>query len=105
MNESIDHLYRRGATERANGETERRIFSAARAHARAIRVRRRLGIGVAAAAAVALFTVGIAMRRAETGANDALRAHYQSVARPYLLVLKLQPATGDALTNDAAEEQ
>ena len=102
MNESIDHLYRRNATERSNRAIDSKIFSAARAHARSIRTRRRLGIGATAAAALALLIV-YTSRHYETGADDAVRAHYAAVSRPYLLVVKLDPAvTGDASSNHSA---
>jgi hypothetical protein len=90
MNESIDHLYRRTATERSSRATDDIVLSVARAHARSIRWRRRLGMGVTAAAALALLVV-YTSRHEETVADDALRAHYAAVAHPYLLAVKLGP--------------
>ena len=95
MNDSIDHLYRRNATERSSQATDSKVLSLARAHARSIRVRRRLGVGVAAAAAMAL--LALHTFRHEQAADNALRDHYAAVAHPYLLAVKLDPAVASSV--------
>jgi hypothetical protein len=118
MKETLDDLYRRGATERASGTTDRVILNAANVQAKRRRTYRQWRhVGIVLSVVVALWVLMWSSDRIDAArdnvrghyaeltrpdaARDNVREHYAELTRPYLLSARLQTTTSEESVIDS----